>query len=322
MRKALCVGIDYYEKTRKLAGCVNDARSVKDALERNSDGTLNFEVKLICSENDKSCISRGMLKDAIKDLFRSESEIALFYFSGHGSIDDNGGYLCTSEVERCDDGLSLDDIMSCVGQSKAQNNIIVLDSCYCGGIGNKVEMKNYSIIHEGTVILAACGKDEYSCEENGHGVFTSLMIEAINGGAMNLLGYVSPGSVYSYIDRSLGAWEQRPVFKANIKSFVSIKKNEAPISLDKLRKITEFFRSPDEEYKLDPTYEPDKHESDTKEINKKNEAIFKVLQKYNRLNLLVPVGEEHMYYAAIHRKSCKLTALGQHYWKLAMTNHI
>lgn len=46
MRKALCVGIDCYEHADDLHGCVNDANSVKAALERNGDGTLNFEVKL------------------------------------------------------------------------------------------------------------------------------------------------------------------------------------------------------------------------------------------------------------------------------------
>lgn len=52
-----------------------------------------------------------------------------------------------------------------------------------------------------------------------------LLVEALYGGAMNLLGEVSPGSIYSYIDRSLGAWdEQRPLFKANISSFVSLRK--------------------------------------------------------------------------------------------------
>lgn len=140
---------------------------------------------------------------------------------------------------------------------------------------------------------------------------------------MNLLGEVSPGSVYSYIDQSLGAWDQqRPLFKANINSFVSLRKNAPPISINELRKITDIFSSESSELYLDPTYEPDKHESDTTEVNKEHEAIFSILQKYVKLNLVIPIGEEHMYYAAINRKSCKLTALGQHYWKLVNKNKI
>ena len=84
---------------------------------------------------------------------------------------------------------------------------------------------------------------------------------------MNLLGEVSPGSIYSYIDRSLGAWEQRPVFKANIKTFVSLRKNAPPISISELRRITDFFGTPYEEFSLDPTYEPDKHDADDKTVD-------------------------------------------------------
>ena len=322
MRKALCVGIDNYKTIGDLHGCVNDANAVKAALERNGDGTLNFDVKLMSSTSENSYISRGALKDAIGDLFKSESEIALFYFAGHGSIDATGGYLCTSEVERADDGLSLDTVMDIVGRSKAQSKVVILDSCFSGDIANKSEMKNYSVLHDGTTILAACGRDEYASEKNEHGVFTSLLVEALYGGAMNLLGEVSPGSIYSYVDQSLGAWEQRPVFKANIKAFVSLRKNTPPIQLNDLRKICDIFVEPYEAYQLDATYEPDKHESDNKEVNTEHELIFSILQQYAKLNLVVPVGEEHMYYAAIHNKSCKLTAQGQHYWRLAKSNHI
>lgn len=50
MRKALCVGIDSYQNIDDLHGCVNDANAVKAALERNGDGTLNFDVKIMCQQ--------------------------------------------------------------------------------------------------------------------------------------------------------------------------------------------------------------------------------------------------------------------------------
>lgn len=316
MRKALCVGIDSYNNMPFLTGCVNDANSVKAALERNGDGTRNFEVKLMTATSESRVITRGMLRSAIEELFNGDPQIALFYYAGHGSIDEIGGYLCTSEVERAEDGISLNDLMLLASKSKAKNKVIILDSCFSGDVSNVGQMQGYSVINEGTTILAACGKEEYASEENGQGVFTSLLIEALYGGAMNLLGEVSPGSVYAYVDQSLGAWEQRPIFKANIKSFVCLRKNVPLIDLSELRMITEFFKSPAEEFKLDPTYEPCKNEVEDKTIDKDHEAIFSILQKYVKLNLVIPVGEEHMYYAAIRSKSCKLTAVGQHYWKL------
>ena len=52
MRKALCVGIDYYKNVADLYGCVADAYSVKSALDRNSDGTVNFSVNIMAATGE------------------------------------------------------------------------------------------------------------------------------------------------------------------------------------------------------------------------------------------------------------------------------
>ena len=46
---------------------------------------------------------------------------------------------------------------------------------------------------------------------------------------------------------------------------------------------------------------------------------FRILQKYNRARLVVPVGasKPNMWHAAMERKSCRLTPLGEHYWRLS-----
>ena len=49
----------------------------------------------------------------------------------------------------------------------------------------------------------------------------------------------------------------------------------------------------------------------------KNVKVFKDLQKMEGVGLVVPVGEEHMYYAAMNSTACRLTALGRQYWRLA-----
>ena len=53
-----------------------------------------------------------------------------------------------------------------------------------------------------------------------------------------------------------------------------------------------------------------------------NGEKFEILQKYNRVNLVVPVEEKHMYYAAMNSKGCRLTPLGIHYWNLVNKNRI
>src|SRR5207247_7484317 len=110
---------------------------------------------------------------------------------------------------------------------------------------------------EGLTILTASTAEQYATEQNGGGVFTTLLVDALAGGAANLVGDITPGSIYAHIDQSLGPWDQRPVFKTNVKNFVSLRKVQAPISLAELQRITEFFPSPGFQFQLDPTFEPE-----------------------------------------------------------------
>lgn len=323
MRIALIVGIDYYKHGGSLFGCVNDAHSVKAALERHDGGSINFDCKLLTGTNDNDSVNRNQLKDSIEELFKQDADVALFYFAGHGHIEPSGGYILASDAERGDGGVCLSDILNYANSSPAKNKLIILDSCHSGIAGNRPS-EDAANLSEGLTVLTASTKDQYASEINGRGVFTTLLIDALNGSAANLMGDVTPGSIYAHIDQSLGAWEQRPVFKTNVKQFISLRKVSPPISTNDLRRILEFFPTAGYEYNLDPTYEPETKGRDKgmPEPIKEHTQIFSILQQYNRLNLLVPVGAEHMWNAAMESKSCKLTALGEHYRRLVEKNRI
>src|SRR5215208_6300347 len=104
MRKALVVGINYYQNGSPLYGCVDDAHGVKSVLERNSDGTVNFGVKLLTGTGPADLILRSTLKEQVDELFAGDDEVALFYFSGHGHIEATGGYLLASDARTGDEG--------------------------------------------------------------------------------------------------------------------------------------------------------------------------------------------------------------------------
>lgn len=317
MRKALVVGVDFYKNTNNLFGCVNDAYSVKSVLDRHSDGTINFGVNLRVAGGADTALSRKELKEQVKELFKDDSSIALFYFSGHGYIESTGGYLITSECTDGDDGFPMNELLQIANESLARNKVIVLDCCHAGIAGNPVIKDDKAVLKEGVTVLTASSADQYAVEENGSGIFTNLFIDALNGSASNFVGDITPGSIYAHIDQSLGPWEQRPIFKTNVKSFTTLRKVQPPISLSDLKLIAELFPIKGEEFLLDPSFEP---ESDNPK--EENMEKFAILQKYNRLNLVVPVGEEHMYFAAINSKSCKLTILGEHYWNLVRNERI
>lgn len=324
MRIALIVGIDHYKHSSPLCGCVNDAHAVKDVLERHEDGSKNFDCDLLIGSSPNDVITRSHLKDRIAKLFETDASIALFYFAGHGHIESTGGYLLTSDANRGDEGVSLAEILSLANASRAKNKIIILDSCHSGIAGTPPEARDLAVLSEGVTILTASTEEQYASEKEGHGVFTSLFVDALNGGAANLLGDITPGSIYAHIDQSLGWWEQRPVFKTNVKQFVSLRKTTPSIATEDIRKMTDLFPNAEYSFPLDPTFEPEMkgREKGMPDPIERNTQQFAILQKYNRLNLLVPENAPHMWNAAMESKSCCLTALGKHYWRLVKKERI
>lgn len=328
MRKALVVGIDYYVYVGPLFGCVNDSFAVKAMLDRHADGSVNFGVKHLKATGPSEIVGRDELRQAITDLFAGEGEVSLLYFAGHGHIESTGGYLCTSDVKSGNDGVSLAEIMIMANKSRIQNRVIILDSCHAGVAGGSALQQAVAEISEGVTILTASTAEQYAEEESGSGVFTTLLVDALGGASANLVGDVTPGGVYAHVDQSLGPWAQRPVFKTNVTRFVSLRKVQPPLELSELRRISEFFTAAGLQFQLDPTYEPERHESwatDPRGIpapDPDRTAIFKILQKYNRVGLVVPEGAPHMWHAAMESKTVRLTALGEHYRQLSAKNLI
>ncbi len=323
MRKALVVGIDYYTDVSPLFGCVNDSFSVKAMLDRHADGSVNFGVKHLSATGPNDLCNRDELRQAIADLFAGDGEVSILYFAGHGHIEATGGYLCSSDVKTGNDGVPLAEIMIMANQSKIRNRVIILDSCHSGVAGGSALQQKVAEISDGVTILTASTAEQYATEENGAGVFTSLLVDALGGAAGNLVGDVTPGGVYAHVDQSLGPWAQRPVFKTNVNRFVSLRKVQPPLELNELRRISELFPSSGFNFQLDPTYEPERHESwekDPQDIPApipEHNVIFELLQKYNRVGLIVPEGAPHMWHAAMESKTVRLTVIGEHYRRLA-----
>lgn len=320
MRKALIVGIDHYTHIKPLSGCVNDAHAVKALLERHADGTINFATpRVLTGTGPVDVVTKAELKDAVRELFMGNSDIALLYFAGHGYIEDTGGFLCAGDCKRGDDGFSLGELMTLATKSNAKNKVIILDSCNSGIAGDRAQLQGVAEIKEGMTILTASTAEQYAMEVpgGGAGVFTNLLVDALGGAAANLVGDITPGGVYAHIDQSLGPWAQRPVFKTNVKTFVSLRKATPPIPLVDLQALATHFPEPGYIFKLDPAYEPEREQHPKIPApDPKKTAVFAVLQKYAKVNLVRPVGAPHMWHAAMQSKSCELTVLGEHYRKL------
>jgi hypothetical protein len=329
MRKALIVGIDKYASI-PLSGCENDAAAVAGVLEKNGDGSPNFDVKLISSE--KINVTNDVIQTALGELFSGDAETALFYFAGHGIIDPvtNTGYIVSQDGKRGSWGMSLSELLGLANGAspRIQSTVIILDSCNSGYAGevaglNKAQV---SAIGNGVTILTACHREQSAAEAEGQGLFTSMLLDGLAGSAADILGRITPASVYSHIDQTLGSWEQRPIYKANVQTFVTLRHIAPKVPPEILRQLPVYFKTPTDQFSLDPSYEPDRenipeHLRSTP-INDDHIRIFKELQLCNRYGLVIPVDAQHMYYAAINSKSCKLTALGAHYRRLAELGRI
>jgi Caspase domain len=319
MRRALCVGIDEYG-FGSLNGCVNDAQRVKAVLERNQDGSPNFDCKMLTAPQGgpKTSVTRTILREHLHKLFSDKADVALLHFSGHGTINNLDGYLVTQDAKTYDEGVAMGDILKLANDSKATEVVILLDCCFSGLLGNPPAVDNTkSLLREGISILTAGRGDQVSVEAGGGGVFTSLVVDALEGGAANLLGAVSAPAIYAFVEAALGAWDQRPLFKAHVSSVLELRCCTPPIDRALLRRLPVLFPLPAEDFPLDPSYEPTSPTS-----SPGNTAMFGDLQALSRVHLVLPVGTQHMYDAAQQSKACRLTPSGRYYWRLARDKRI
>jgi len=211
-------------------------------------------------------------------------------------------------------GLPLAEIMGKVAVSPVREVILILDCCFAGAAGGVPQLGLADAsLRSGVSILAASRGDQTAAETGaGRGLFSTLLCGGLAGGAADVLGKISVAGLYAYLDESFGPWDQRPVFKANVDRLHELRVCRPAVPLDELRLLPELFFSADHELALDPSYEPEEKPS-----NAEHERVFGTLQRYRAAKLVVPVDEEHMYWAAMHRTGCKLTPLGQHYRRLA-----
>jgi hypothetical protein len=319
MRRALCVGIDEYG-FGPLNGCVNDAQRMTAVLEKQHDGSPNFECKtLIAPQGTGSgVVTRSVLREHLQRLFKDPADVALFHFSGHGTINNLDGYLVTQDAKKYDEGLAMSEVLELANDSRSREVVILLDCCFSGQLGNLPAVDNTkALLREGISILTAGRGDQVSVEAGGGGVFTSLVVDALEGGAANILGAVSAPAIYAYVEAALGAWDQRPLFKAHVSSVLELRCCAPPIDRALLRRMPILFPLPAEDHPLDPSYE---HSAPS--AIAANVATFDDLQALNRVHLVVPINTPHMYDAAMQSKACRLTPSGRYYWRLAKDKRI
>lgn len=326
LRRALVVGIDNYsaDAISNLAGCVNDASALSPLLSRNEDDSPNFTVQTLTAREGEGCVRRDTLLRAIDELFAPGADMSLFYFAGHGAMGEaqNDVTLVTSDSTAHTPGVFFTEIQTRINACEHEVAVI-LDCCFAGGAGGvPAALTAGVVLRQGVSMLTASRADQTSAETlEGRGLFSSYLEGALDGGAADVLGHISVAGLYSYLSEAFGAWDQRPMFKANVDRLQDIRRCDPAVPRSTLRRLPAWFPDPSHVYQLDPTYEPDKRETGL-EPHPDHEAIFAQLQKSASAKLIEPVGAEHMYFAAMNSMGCRLTPLGRHYHQLAKKHRI
>lgn len=320
-KEALLIGIDDYTHAKypKLHGCVTDANNLSNAIRRNADSTPNFHTTVI-----ENCDSEEIAMEDIVSLFEPDGkkQVVLFYFAGHGNSEGN---LILKDGSK----INMSSILKIVSKSNILNKIIIFDCCFAGQMAADPFSDN-SILPDGVTIMTACTSTQKAGENISGGIFTQLLVNALNGGAADFLGHITIGGIYAYIDKLLGASKQRPVLKTNVKSFALLKSVTPQVPHKDILKVVDFFKLPDDKFKLDSSFEP----ANTKELNKRrpsnahepwadpeNTKKFAILQKMNRIGLVIPYHDNpelrnNMFDAAMDGFYCELTEAGKLCWRL------
>ena len=135
--------------------------------------------------------------------------------------------------------VGMGEVLTLANDSKASEVVILLDGSFSGNLGNPAAIGNSkAVLREGISILTVGRGDRPSVETGGAGLFTSLVVDARDGGAADLLRAVSAPSIYAYVEAALGGWDQRPLFKSHVSQVLALRCCAPPVDRGLLRQTT------------------------------------------------------------------------------------
>ena len=324
MKRALIVGVDQYPGS-PLHGCVADAQAMAAVLGRHEDGSRNYEVRLVTS--DGSYVDRATLRMGLAELFENaRGADLLFYFAGHGAETPWGADLVTVDARPNSLGVSMNDVITLANASPAQEVVVILDCCYSGDLANAPGLQagavapafrlGQALLREGMTVLAAARSTETSTESGGHGAFTRVLLEGLEGAAADHIGHVTALSLYAFASRAFGAWEQRPVFKSHVAEPTVLRICQPVIDAELLRALPQHFTTAEARVPMSPAHEGQRPISPEQQPTTEQQE-FDYFKQLRNAGLLTTDNNNDLYFVAMESKEVYLTVTGRYFWRLA-----
>ena len=191
-RVAVVIGINKYNPWPGLEFAVNDAKAIRDKLSKMGYDKI---IELYDSEATRARIMR-ILADELPGTMGGNDSL-MVYFAGHGATEDlsggdQEGYIIPVDGDIKNyrgTAISMTYIHEMIKKYRAKHILFVFDSCYSGlglkrgGSAAKTASGFIKAMAQKRVtqIITAGGKNEQAAEEKGHGVFTKVLLDALDG---------------------------------------------------------------------------------------------------------------------------------------------
>lgn len=223
----LSVGINQYKNPKMMLNYAkSDAESFGKVVDEKGSLFKGIELHTLFDAD----ASRANILKKLDELAGKihQEDVFIFYYAGHGSMVDNQFFFIPTESSRLYDlsALQKEAIEANVLQDKlksirALKQLIVMDACQSGGsvelLATRGAAEEKAIAQlsrsAGIHVMASAGSEQFATEfaELGHGLFTYLLIKALQGDADGAPkdGKVTIYELKSYLDDQVPEMTQK-----------------------------------------------------------------------------------------------------------------
>jgi hypothetical protein len=223
---ALVVGIQTFTNPEyNLRFSVPDATAVAEVLKRKAAplfSKVNIEQLVTQQETTKASLEAALARYQ----HISPNDVFLFYVASHGmfegdDLDTRQYFLIPSNMRAATmadiqrDGVSEVELKRMIGSIPALRKLLLLDTCHAGAMGDAMtpttrgvgESAAVNVLSTavGSTVLSASTSEQLAQEDvGGHGLFTYVLLEGLNGSADFLKdGYIKTFDLATYVDHEV-----------------------------------------------------------------------------------------------------------------------
>ena len=223
----LLVGVNHYQDGRlpSLQYPAVDCQGLGEALLEATQAFPNQEIQMHhdFAKSPQLAEVRQSLKQIV--VAAAAADTVIFYFSGHGVLDDRTqqAFLCLADTQKdqlTETGLAVAELLQLLGNCAAKQQVVWLDACHSGGMtwrgarGQKdaeplanptiqlmALLRQRAAQSQGFYALLSCDYQQQSWEfpELGHGVFTYFLMRGLRGAAADREGIIEADRLYKYV---------------------------------------------------------------------------------------------------------------------------